>query len=65
MSGKEIKVYVSERDDIYYNIIIVDENKKQLSFNDINDNVMYDFEKIEDFVIGSGMVVAYYSIKAK
>jgi hypothetical protein len=65
MSGKEIKVYVSERDDIYYNIIIVDENKKQLSFNDINDNVIYDFEKIEDFVIGSGMVVAYYSIKAK
>lgn len=65
MSGKEIKVYVSERDDIYYNIIIVDENKKQLSFNDINDNVIYDFEKIEDFVIGSGMVVAYYLIKAK
>jgi hypothetical protein len=65
MSGKEIKVYVSERDDIYYNIIIVDENKKQLSFNDINDNVIYDFEKIEDFVIGSGMVVAYYSIKVK
>jgi hypothetical protein len=65
MSGKEIKVYVSERDDIYYNIIIVDENKKQLSFNDIDDNVIYDFEKIEDFVIGSGMVVAYYSIKAK
>lgn len=65
MSGKEIKVYVSERDDIYYNIIIVDENKKQLSFNDINDNVIYEFEKIEDFVIGSGMVVAYYSIKAK
>jgi hypothetical protein len=65
MSGKEIKIYVSERDDIYYNIIIVDENKKQLSFNDINDNVIYDFEKIEDFVIGSGMVVAYYSIKAK
>lgn len=65
MSGKEIKVYISERDDIYYNIIIVDENKKQLSFNDIDDNVIYDFEKIEDFVIGSGMVVAYYSIKAK
>lgn len=65
MSGKEIKVYVSERDDIYYNIIIVDENKKQLSFNDINDNVIYDFEKIEDFVIGSGMVVAYYSLKVK
>lgn len=65
MSGKEIKIYVSERDDIYYNIIIVDENKKQVSFNDINDNVIYDFEKIEDFVIGSGMVVAYYSIKAK
>ena len=39
MSGKEIKVYVSERDDIYYNIIIVDENKKQLSFNEIDDSV--------------------------
>ena len=51
MSGKEIKVYVSERDDIYYNIIIVDENKKQLSFNEIDDNVIYDFEKIEDFAI--------------
>ena len=45
MSGKEIKVYVSERDDIYYNIIIIDDNKKQLSFNDIDDNVIYDFEK--------------------
>lgn len=65
MSGKEIKVYVSERDDIYYNIIIVDENKKQLSLNDIDDNVIYDFEKIEDFAIGSGMVVAYYLIKVK
>lgn len=65
MSGKEIKVYVSERDDIYYNIIIIDENKKQLSFNEIDDNVIYDFEKIEDFVIGSGMLVAYYSIKVK
>ena len=65
MSGKDIKVYVSERDDIYYNIIIIDENKKQLSFNEIDDNVIYDFEKIEDFIIGSGMVVAYYSIKVK
>lgn len=63
MSGKEIKIYVSERDDIYYNIIIVNENNEQMSFKDIDDNVIYDFEKIEDFVIGSGMVVAYYSIK--
>ena len=39
MSGKEIKVYVSERDDIYYNIIIVDENKKQLSKIEIGERL--------------------------
>lgn len=63
MSGKEIKVYVSERDDIYYNIIIVDENGNAIGYNDIIDDEMYEFTKIEEFNIGCGMVKAYYSIK--
>ena len=65
MSGQEIKKYVLNKDDIYYNIIIVDENQKKLSFEDIEDESLYDFEKIDDFVIGCGMVIAYYSIKKR
>jgi 5'(3')-deoxyribonucleotidase len=63
MSGEEIKKYVLNKDDIYYNIVILDKNQKELSFNEIDNNVLYDFEKIYDIVIGCGMVTAYYSIK--
>lgn len=65
MSGKEIKNYVTNKDDIYYNIIIIDENKKNLTFNDIDNDTLYDFVKMDEMVIGCGMVVAYYSIKKK
>ena len=65
MSGKEIKLYVTNKDDLYYNIIIVDENQNKIAFEDIEDDVQYDFDKIDDFVIGCGMVMAYYSIKKK
>lgn len=65
MSGKEIKNYVTNKDDIYYNIIIIDENKNNLTFDDIDNNTLYDFVKMDEMTIGCGMVVAYYSIKKK
>lgn len=65
MSGKEIKNYVTNRDDIYYNIIIIDENKNNLTFDDIDNDTLYDFVKMDEMVIGCGMIVAYYSIKKK
>lgn len=65
MSGKEIKNYVTNKDDIYYNIIIIDENKNNLTFDDIDNDTLYDFVKMDEMAIGCGMVVAYYSIKKK
>jgi hypothetical protein len=65
MSGKEIKNYVTNRDDIYYNIIIIDENKNNLTFDDIDNDTLYDFVKMDEMVIGCGMIVVYYSIKKK
>jgi hypothetical protein len=63
MSGKEIKDFIIKKDDLYYNIVVVDENKNNLKFDDINDNSYYEFTKLEEYVIGSGMVLAYYLIK--
>ena len=63
MSGKEIKAYIARVDDIYYNVIVLDENGNAIGYNDIIDDVMYEFTKIEEFNIGCGMVKAYYSIK--
>lgn len=63
MSGKEIKDYILNRDDLYYNIVVVDENKNKWKFEDIKDETNYEFTKIEEFIIGSGMVLAYYLIK--
>jgi hypothetical protein len=63
MLGKEVKEYIIRKDDIYYNIVLVDEYKNEMSFEDIKDNKNYSFDKIDDFVIGSGMVLAYYSLK--
>ena len=77
MSGKEIKNYILNKDDVYYNIVVVDENKNNWKFedikdetnyefiklDDIDDNTIYEFIKMEELVIGSGMVLAYYLIK--
>ena len=63
MSGKEIKAYIAKVDDIYYNVIVLDENGNAIGYNDIIDDVMYEFNKLEEFKIGCGMVKAYYSIK--
>lgn len=65
MSGKEIKKIVSSQNDLYYNIVIVNNDKKRVNLNSINDNIMYNFEKIDEFQIGCGMVIAYYSIERK
>ena len=63
MSGKEIKDYILEKDDIYYNIVIVDINNNRISFDDIVDDNEYEFIKQEQLTIGCGMVLAYYQIK--
>jgi hypothetical protein len=63
MSGKEIKDYILKKDDLYYNIVVVDENKNNWKFEDIKDNTNYEFTKLDEYVIGSGMILAYYLIK--
>ena len=63
MSGKEIKDYILNRDDIYYNIIVIDDEKNKWKFDDIKDETNYEFTKLDEYVIGSGMVLAYYLIK--
>jgi hypothetical protein len=63
MSGKEIKDYILEKDDIYYNIVILNETNKVIKFDDIINERIYDFIKLEELTIGSGMVLAYYQIK--
>jgi hypothetical protein len=63
MSGKEIKDYILEKDDIYYNIVIVDINNNRISFDDIVDDNEYEFIKQEQLTIGCGMVLAYYQLK--
>ena len=63
MSGKEIKDYIINNDDIYYNIIVLDDFGNKWKFTDINDDTDYDFVKIDEMIIGSGMLMAYYRIK--
>lgn len=63
MSGKEIKDYILEKDDIYYNIVILNESNEIVKFDDIIDERIYEFIKLEELTIGSGMVLAYYQIK--
>jgi hypothetical protein len=63
MSGKEIKDYILEKDDIYYNIVILNETNEIIKFDDIINERIYDFIKLEELTIGSGMVLAYYQIK--
>lgn len=63
MSGKEIKDYILKKDDLYYNIVVIDENKNNWKFEDIKDNTNYEFTKLDEYIIGSGMILAYYLIK--
>lgn len=63
MSGKEIKDYILRKDDLYYNIIVINNDNKTIKLDDIDDNTIYEFIKMEELVIGSGMVLAYYLIK--
>lgn len=63
MSGKDVKAYIAKMDDIYYNVIVVNEKGVEIGYDDIEDDVMYEFNKLEEFKIGCGMVKAYYSIK--
>lgn len=63
MSGLEIKNYIANMDDVCYHIVVVNENGEKIYFNDIDDNTIYTFEKIDELIIGSGMLKVYYSIK--
>ena len=63
MTGKEIKNFVKTKCDVEYTIIIIDKDKRKVSLNDLNDDTLYNFEKIDEFLIGCGMILAYYSIK--
>lgn len=63
MSGKEIKDYILKKDDIYYNIVVLNKENKTIKLDDIDDNTIYEFTKIDEYIIGSGMILAYYLIK--
>jgi hypothetical protein len=65
MSGKEIKDYILNNDDVYYNIVVLDKDNEKISFSDIKDKVNYDFSKLEEIVIGSGMLLVYYKINER
>lgn len=65
MTGKEVKNFIKTHCDIEYTIIIVDNDKRKVSVNDLNDDDLYEFEKIDEFLVGSGMILAYFSIKNK
>ena len=40
MSGKEIKAYIAKVDDIYYNVIVVNEKGVEIGYDDIEDDVI-------------------------
>lgn len=63
MSGLEIKEYITNMDDVCYHIVVVDENGKRIYFDDINNDTIYNFEKVDELIIGSGMVKVFYMIK--
>lgn len=65
MSGREIKKFVSNQNDIEYTVVILNRDGKRVSYNAIQDNEMYNFEKIDEIQIGAGMFVAQYLITRK
>lgn len=65
MSGKEIKNYVLNQNDTEYTVIVLNKDGKRVSYNAIKDDVMYNFEKIDELQIGAGMFVAQYLIENK
>ena len=65
MSGKEIKKFVLNQNDTEYTVIVLNKDGKRVSYNAIKDDVMYNFEKIDELQIGAGMFVAQYLIENK
>jgi hypothetical protein len=49
MSGKEIKKFVSNQNDTEYTVVILNKDGKRVSYNAIQDNEMYNFEKITTY----------------
>ena len=62
-SGKEIKNFINENDDIYYNIIIINDKNERVGYNDILDEMLYQFIKEEELKIGCGMTLVNYRLK--
>ena len=40
-------------------LAVVDKNGKRIYFNDINNDTIYKFEKVDELIIGSGMVKVF------
>ena len=62
MSGREIKQYLLKQNDIEYTVKVINKDGKKVTFNAIQDNEMYNFEKIDEIKIGAGMIIAQYLI---
>ena len=65
MSGKEIKQFVLNQNDIEYTVKVVNRDGRKVHLNAINDDEMYNFEKINEVLIGAGMIIAQYQISRK
>ena len=62
MSGKEIKNFILNQNDTEYTIKVINEDGKRVNLNAIKDDELYNFVKIDEILIGAGMIVAQYLI---
>lgn len=62
MNGKEIKKFVLNQNDTEYTIKVINEDGKRVNLNAIKDEELYNFVKIDEILIGAGMIVAQYLI---
>lgn len=62
MSGKEIKNFILDQNDTEYTIKVINEDGKRVSLNAIKDDELYNFVKIDEILIGAGMIIAQYMI---
>jgi hypothetical protein len=65
MSGKEIKDFVLSQNDSEYTVKVINRDGRKVNLNAINDDEMYNFEKINEVLIGAGMIIAQYQITRK
>jgi hypothetical protein len=65
MSGREIKNFVLSQNDSEYTVKVINRDGRKVNLNAINDDEMYNFEKINEVLIGAGMIIAQYQITRK